>query len=127
MAPGYGMASNAAGKTVSVGPSQYVAADGSPTSRWEDTAAYQDAISRNERNKIRLAEMQANRSGQNPLATLAASRSISDAAMNAPFDQQTRQAQAQSAAMDLAQKKARRRPGGNLPQRENSGRTGQGA
>jgi hypothetical protein len=105
MAPGYGMASNAAGKTVSVGPSQYVAADGSPTSRWEDTAAYQDAISRNERNKIRLAEMQANRSGQNPLATLAASRSISDAAMNAPFDQQTRQAQAQSAAMDLAQKK----------------------
>jgi hypothetical protein len=105
MAPGYGMASNAAGKTVSVGPSQYVAADGSPTSRWEDTAAYQDAISRNERNKIRLAEMQANRSGQNPIATLAASRSIADAAMNAPFDQQTRQAQAQSAAMDLAQKK----------------------
>jgi hypothetical protein len=79
MAPGYGMASNAAGKTLSIGPSQYVAADGSQTSRWEDTQAYKDAIDRNEADKMRLAEMQSRRLGADPMAIQAASQGIASA------------------------------------------------
>lgn len=79
MAPGYGMASNAAGKTISVGPSQYVAADGSQTSRWEDTQAYKDAIARNDADKTRLAEMQSRRLGTDPMAIQAARQGIASA------------------------------------------------
>jgi len=79
MAPGYGMASNAAGKTLSIGPSQYVAADGSQTSRWEDTQAYKDAIARNEADKMRLAEMQSRRLGTDPMAIQAALQGIASA------------------------------------------------
>jgi len=81
MAPGYGMASNAAGKTLSIGPSQYIAVDGTPTSRWEDTQAYQDAIARNARDKMRLAEMQAQRLGADPMAVQAASQGIASAVL----------------------------------------------
>ena len=76
MADGYGMASNAAGKTMIVSPSQYTAADGSPTSRWEDTQAYQDAIKRNEEDKRRLAEMQSLRLGADPMAIQAARQAV---------------------------------------------------
>jgi len=79
MAPGYGMASNAAGKTLSIGPSQYVAADGSQTSRWEDTQAYKDAIARNEADKMRLAEMQSRRLGTDPMAIQTARQGIASA------------------------------------------------
>ena len=79
MAPGYGMASNAAGKTLSIGPSQYVAADGSQTSRWEDTQAYKDAIARNEADKMRLAEMQSRRLGTDPMAIQTARQGIAGA------------------------------------------------
>jgi hypothetical protein len=104
MAPGYGMASNAAGKTISVGPSQYVAADGSPTSRWEDTRDYKDAIARNERDKIRLAEMQAVRLGANPQQALQASQGIAQAAQQSgQAAQQAGQAQqVQQFAIDKA-------------------------
>jgi len=73
------MASNAAGKTLSIGPSQYVAADGSQTSRWEDTQAYKDAIARNEADKMRLAEMQSRRLGTDPMAIQAALQGIASA------------------------------------------------
>jgi hypothetical protein len=79
MANGYGMASNAAGKTLSIGPSQYVAADGSQTSRWEDTQAYKDAIARNEADKMRLAEMQSRRLGTDPMAIQTARQGIASA------------------------------------------------
>lgn len=81
MAQGYGMASNAAGKTLSVGPSQYIAADGSQTSRWEDTQAYKDAIARNEADKMRLAEMQSRRLGADPMAIQTARQGIASAVL----------------------------------------------
>ena len=79
MAPGYGMATNAAGKTISVGPAEYVGADGKPTSRWTDTQQYKDAIARNEADKLRLAEMQARRLGADPMAVQKASQGIAQA------------------------------------------------
>lgn len=81
MAQGYGMASNAAGKTLSVGPSQYIAADGSQTSRWEDTQAYKDAIARNEADKMQLAEMQSRRLGADPMAIQTARQGIASAVL----------------------------------------------
>ncbi len=104
MADGYGMASNAAGKTISAGPSEYVGADGKPTSRWTDTAAYKDAIARNERDKIRLAEMQAVRLGANPQQALQASQGIAQAAQQSGLAaQQAGQAQqVQQFAIDKA-------------------------
>lgn len=81
MAHGYGMASNAAGKTLSIGPSQYVAADGSQTSRWEDTQAYKDAIARNEADKTQLAEMQSRRLGADPMAIQTARQGIASAVL----------------------------------------------
>lgn len=104
MADGYGMASNAAGKTIAAGPSEYVGADGKPTSRWTDTQQYKDAIARNERDKIRLAEMQAVRLGANPQQALQASQGIAQSAQQAgQAAQQAGQAQqVQQFAIDKA-------------------------
>jgi hypothetical protein len=104
MADGYGMATNAAGKTISAGPSEYVGADGKPTSRWTDTQQYKDAIARNERDKIRLAEMQAVRLGANPQQALQASQGIAQSAQQAgQAAQQAGQAQqVQQFAIDKA-------------------------
>jgi hypothetical protein len=104
MADGYGMASNAAGKTIAAGPSEYVGADGKPTSRWTDTQQYKDAIARNERDKIRLAEMQAVRLGANPQQALQASQGIAQAAQQSGLAaQQAGQAQqVQQFAIDKA-------------------------
>ena len=76
IAPGYGMATNAAGKTIAAGNAEYVGADGRPTSRWTDTQQYKDAIARNEADKLRLAEMQAQRLGADPMAVQKASQGI---------------------------------------------------
>jgi len=95
MAPGYGMASNAAGKTISVGPSEYIGADGKPTSRWTDTQQYKDAIARNEADKLRLAEMQSRRLGADPMAVQKASQGIAQAVMQAPLDARVKQQQIQ--------------------------------
>lgn len=103
MADGYGAATNAAGKTLFVAPSQYQAADGSVTSDWRQTQQYKDAIERNAADKLRLAEMQALRQGRDPVATMAASRGIADAALNAPIERQVKQAQAQTAQLSAQQ------------------------
>lgn len=103
MADGYGAATNAAGKTLFVAPSQYQAADGSVTSDWRQTQQYKDAIERNAADKLRLAEMQALRQGRDPVATMAASRGIADAALNAPIERQAKQAQAQTAQLSAQQ------------------------
>jgi len=95
MAPGYGMASNAAGKTIAVGPAEYVGADGKPTSRWTDTQQYKDAIARNEADKLRLAEMQARRLGADPMAVQKASQGIAQSVMQAPLDARVKQQQIQ--------------------------------
>lgn len=76
MADGYGMMTNAAGKTIAAGNTEYVGADGRTTSRWTDTQQYKDAIARNEADKLRLAEMQARRLGADPMAVQAASQGI---------------------------------------------------
>ena len=104
MAPGYGMATNAAGKTIAAGNTEYVGADGRPTSRWTDTQQYKDAIARNERDKIRLAEMQAVRLGANPQQALQASQGIAQSAQQAgQAAQQAGQAQqVQQFAIDKA-------------------------
>jgi hypothetical protein len=95
MAPGYGMASNAAGKTISVGPSEYVGADGKPTSRWTDTQQYKDAIARNQADKLRLAELQSQRLGADPMAVQKASQGIAQSVMQAPLDARVKQQQIQ--------------------------------
>jgi hypothetical protein len=95
MAPGYGMATNAAGKTIAVGPSEYVGSDGQPTSRWTDTQQYKDAIARNQADKLRLAEMQSQRLGADPMAVQKASQGISQAVMQAPLDARVKQQQIQ--------------------------------
>lgn len=95
MAPGYGMATNAAGKTIAVGPSEYVGSDGQPTSRWTDTQQYKDAIARNQADKLRLAEMQSQRLGADPMAVQKASQGISHAVMQAPLDARMKQQQIQ--------------------------------
>lgn len=105
MADGYGAATNAAGKTLFVAPSQYQAADGSVTSDWRQTQQYKDAIERNAADKLRLAEMQALRQGRDPVATMAASRGIADAALNAPIERQAKQAAVDSAQIKLSQDK----------------------
>jgi hypothetical protein len=103
MADGYGVASNKAGKTIAAGPSEYVGADGKPTSRWTDTAAYKDAIARNERDKIRLAEMQAVRLGANPQQALQASQGIAQAAQQSGLAQQERQIAIEQAPQQFKQ------------------------
>lgn len=50
-------------------PNQYVGADGTPNQRWEKTAAYIDAIRRNEGNRIALAQIQNERAGRDPMAS----------------------------------------------------------
>ena len=95
MADGYGMATNAAGKTIAAGNAEYVGADGKPTSRWTDTQQYKDAIARNEADKLRLAEMQARRLGADPMAVQKASQGISHAVMQAPLDARMKQQQIQ--------------------------------
>jgi hypothetical protein len=102
MADGYGAATNASGKTLFVSPGQYRAADGSTTADWRQTQEYKDAIDRNAADKLRLAEMQAQRQGRDPVATLAASRGIADAVLNAPIERQAKQAQAQTAQQQAA-------------------------
>ena len=104
MAPGYGMATNAAGKTIAVGPSEYVGSDGQPTSRWTDTQQYKDAIARNQADKLRLAEMQSQRLGADPMAVQKASQGISQAVMQSGLAaQQAGQAQQiQQFAIDRA-------------------------
>ena len=95
MADGYGMMTNAAGKTIAAGNTEYVGADGRPTSRWTDTQQYKDAIARNEADKLRLAEMQAQRLGADPMAVQKASQGISQAVMQAPLDARVKQQQIQ--------------------------------
>ena len=95
MADGYGMATNAAGKTIAAGNAEYVGADGKPTSRWTDTQQYKDAIARNEADKLRLAEMQAQRLGADPMAVQKASQGIAQAVMQAPLDARVKQQQIQ--------------------------------
>jgi len=104
MAPGYGMASNAAGKTIAVGPSEYVGSDGQPTSRWTDTQQYKDAIARNQADKLRLAEMQSQRLGADPMAVQKASQGIAQSVMQSGLAaQQAGQAQQiQQFAIDRA-------------------------
>ena len=94
MAPGYGMATNAAGKTIAVGPSEYVGSNGQPTSRWTDTQQYKDAIARNQADKLRLAEMQSQRLGADPMAVQKASQGIAQSVMQSGLAaQQAGQAQ----------------------------------
>ena len=95
MAPGYGMASNAAGKTISVGPSEYVGADGQATSRWTDTQQYKDAIARNQADKLRLAEMQSQRLGADPMAVQKASQGIVGGVLDARTQEAVLQRNAQ--------------------------------
>ena len=95
MADGYGMATNASGKTIAAGNAEYVGADGKPTSRWTDTQQYKDAIARNEADKLRLAEMQSRRLGADPMAVQKASQGISQAVMQAPLDARMKQQQIQ--------------------------------
>lgn len=104
MANGYGMATNAAGKTIAVGPAEYVGADGKPTSRWADTQQYKDAIARNEADKLRLAEMRAQRLGADPMAVQKASQGIAQAVQQSGLAaQQAGQAQqVQQFAIDRA-------------------------
>jgi hypothetical protein len=104
MAPGYGMATNAAGKTIAVGPSEYVGSDGQPTSRWTDTQQYKDAIARNQADKLRLAEMQSQRLGADPMAVQKASQGIAQSVMQSGLAaQQAGQAQQiQQFAIDRA-------------------------
>ncbi len=95
MADGYGMMTNAAGKTIAAGNAEYVGADGKPTSRWTDTQRYKDAIARNEADKLRLAEMQARRLGADPMAVQKASQGIAQSVMQAPLDARVKQQQIQ--------------------------------
>ena len=58
MAPGTGMISNAAGRTMilnDMSPNQYVGADGKPGQTWEKTAQYADAMRRAQADRERLA------------------------------------------------------------------------
>lgn len=84
--------SKTTGKTMIVTPVEYTAADGTPTNDWSKTKEYSDAIHRQQLDKIRLAELQAQNSGvtRDPQAIA-----------------QTAQGMAQSAAMTEAELKAR--------------------
>jgi hypothetical protein len=52
-------------------PNQYVGADGTPNQTWEKTAAYADAMRRNEGDRIALAQIQNERAGRDPMASRA--------------------------------------------------------
>lgn len=102
MAPGYGMASNAAGKTIggNMSPNQYVAADGTPNARWEETQQYKDAIARNERMKLELAEIQAGKKrGADPMAIQTAQQGIAGAMIGNQAKQEEMQRNDQSNAL----------------------------
>ncbi len=73
MAPGTGMISNAAGRTLianDMSPNQYVGADGKPGQTWEKTAQYADAMRRAQADRERLVRIQA----ENAVADLASPR-----------------------------------------------------
>ena len=108
MAPGTGFATaTRTGQTIggNLSPNQYIAADGTPNARWEQTQAYQDAIARNEADKLRLAEMQAVRQGMNPAQAIAATQGMSQAAANAPIERQLKQQQIGTGQYSLDQAK----------------------
>ena len=102
MAPGYGMASNAAGKTIggNMSPNQYVAADGTPGARWDETQQYKDAIARNERMKLELAAIQAGKKrGADPMAIQTAQQGIAGATIGNQAKQEEMQRNDQSNAL----------------------------
>lgn len=102
MAPGYGMASNAAGKTIggNMSPNQYVAADGTPGARWDETQQHKDAIAKNERMKLDLAEIQAGkRRGADPMAIQAATQGIASTMLGNQAKQEEMRRSDQSQAL----------------------------
>ena len=102
MAPGYGMASNAAGKTIggNMSPNQYVSADGTPGARWDETQQYKDAIARNERMKLELAAIQAGKKrGADPMAIQTAQQGIAGAMIGNQAKQEEMQRNDQSNAL----------------------------
>lgn len=102
MAPGYGMASNAAGKTIggNMSPNQYVSADGTPGARWDETQQYKDAIARNERMKLELAAIQAGKKrGADPMAIQTAQQGIAGAMIGNQSKQEEMQRNEQSNAL----------------------------
>ena len=108
MAPGTGFATaTRTGQTIggNMSPNQYIAADGTPNARWEQTQAYQDSIARNDADKLRLAEMQAVRQGMNPVQAIAATQGMAQSASNAPIERQLKQQQVGTGQYSLDQAK----------------------
>lgn len=101
---GTGMISLADGKTqvfTNMSPNQYTATDGTPNARWEQTQAYQDAIARNEADKMRLAETMAVRQGMNPVQAIVATQGLAQAAQRAPLDRSLIQQQIEQGRMTV--------------------------
>ena len=86
-----------------VTPGSYTAADGSETDDWSKTQAYADAIQRNRADKIRLAEMQAQRLGRNPQEILAKSQGMAQAATDSALSQQSKQQAIEAGQVSLEQ------------------------
>lgn len=99
------MTSTKTGKTMVVTPGSYTAADGSETDDWSKTQAYADAIQRNRADKIRLAEMQAQRLGGNPQDILAKSQGMAQAATDSALSQQGKQQAIEAGKVSLEQAK----------------------
>lgn len=97
------MTSTKTGKTMVVTPGSYTAADGSETDDWSKTQAYADAIQRNRADKIRLAEMQAQRLGGNPQEILAKSQGMAQAATDSALSQQSKQQAIEAGQVSLEQ------------------------
>jgi hypothetical protein len=97
------MTSAKTGKTMVVTPGSYTAADGSETDDWSKTQAYADAIRRNQADKVRLAEMQAQRLGGNPQDILMKSQGMAQAAADSSLNQQSKQQAIDAGQVSLEQ------------------------
>jgi hypothetical protein len=64
-----GIKQHALGTSFAIGPGDYLAKDGSRTSDWSKTQAYEDAVRDNAKRDIRLAQIQNERAGRDPMAS----------------------------------------------------------
>ncbi|HNC89653.1 MAG TPA: hypothetical protein PL000_11920 [Anaerolineales bacterium] len=96
-----GVKRNALGTTIVVGPGEYTAKDGTPTSDWTKTAAYEDAIRRNAQDQINLAQTQNERAGRDPMVSRGLGQAMLPPGSDAANDMSSLEAGQRTVAQNL--------------------------
>ena len=96
-----GIKQHALGTSFAIGPGDYLAKDGSRTSDWSKTQAYEDAVRDNAKRDIRLAQIQNERAGRDPMASRALGQQMMPPGEDAATDMSSLEAGRASVARNL--------------------------